>query len=361
MTACFFMSNANAQDCMGGELCGGKSPFILMNGENVTVSLNLHSNSTISNNVHSIELRFFDKNTNQTIPHVSFFLNTTKDNKVLMHDLFYTHTGSMVLTFSTSTDIGKWTVHGTSEPEWGGWMSKNDTVPITSSIFTEEGIYHIRLEILALVYPEIFDQNHSPTFDSWWSVDSQGNILRYDNNTIENSLKLGNRPVMDKILSPLKQFKSGTAANDIICKPDMQLLIQNREKIPICVKLDSVSNLLNRNWSYPSNCKYVRNPFTAGVEGMVMIEKNASDPSSGKSYFPRNSTVIIGWNNTVSWENLDDYLSSSVTSDQNLFDSGPIKPGADWQYDFECAGNYGYHSEPHPWMKGWIRVLPPSG
>jgi plastocyanin len=78
-----------------------------------------------------------------------------------------------------------------------------------------------------------------------------------------------------------------------------------------------------------------------------MIEKNASNPTSGKSYSPRNSTIVIGWNNTVSWINLD-VTPSSVTSDWNIFDSGPIPSGKDWQYSFECAGNYGYHSEPSP-------------
>lgn len=160
--------------------------------------------------------------------------------------------------------------------------------------------------------------------------------------------------------SPLKQFKSGVPANNIICRLDMQLLIHNQETIPICVKLRSVSNLLYRDWSYPTSCKYVHDPFTAGVEGLIMIEKNSHDPASGKSYFPINSTVVIGWNSTVSWIN-QDVAPSSVKSDYGLFDSGPILSGNEWRHDFDCVGNYGYHSEPHPWMKGWIRVLPPSG
>lgn len=166
--------------------------------------------------------------------------------------------------------------------------------------------------------------------------------------------------VARSILSPLKQFKSGIASNDIICKPDMQLLIQNQENFPICVKLDSVSNFLRHDWSYPTNCEYIHGQFTTGVTGLIIIENNASNQFSDKSYFPKNSTVVIGWNNTVSWIN-QDVTPSSVTSNWNLFNSGPILPGADWQHDFTCAGNYGYHSEPHPWMKGWIRVLPPIG
>lgn len=181
----------------------------------------------------------------------------------------------------------------------------------------------------------------------------------YDNKTIAESLDIGKRPVTNKILSPLRQFKSGVAASDIICRPDLQLLIQNQENFPICVKQNSVFNLLHQDWSYPSNCKYEQNAFTGGVAGLIVIEKNASNPSSDKSYYPKNSTVVIGWNNTVSWLNLDD-TPSSVTSNWNIFDSGVILPEKDWQHTFDCAGNYGYHSDPHPWMKGWIKVLPPS-
>jgi len=222
-----------------------------------------------------------------------------------------------------------------------------------------------------LVYKAVSDgiSNAVVTFSYFkWDATTQSDVEKtisepfsftiYENDTITKSLKLGNHPIRE-ILSPLRQFKSGVAANDVICRPDMQLLIQNQENFPICVKLDSVSNLLRQDWSYPVNCKYVHDPFTAGVAGLVIIEKNASDPSSDSSYSPRNSTVVIGWNNTVSWIN-QDLTPSSVTSNWNLFDSGPILPGNDWKHNFECAGNYGYHSEPHPWMKGWIRVLPPS-
>ncbi len=165
--------------------------------------------------------------------------------------------------------------------------------------------------------------------------------------------------VTSDYVSPLNQLKSGIAANDVLCRPDLQLLVENHEGLPICVKQNSVFKLLHQDWSYPSNCKYDQNVFTAGVGGLITIEKNASNPSSGKSYAPTNSTVVIGWNNTISWINLDD-TPSSVTSDWNLFDSSPILPGQDWKHSFECVGNYGYHSEPHPWMRGSIRVLPPD-
>ena len=55
--------------------------------------------------------------------------------------------------------------------------------------------------------------------------------------------------------SPRKQFKSCVAANDIICRPDLQLLIENQENLPICVKPRSASNLLRQDRSDPTNYK----------------------------------------------------------------------------------------------------------
>ncbi|GEM_PF-5896488 len=173
----------------------------------------------------------------------------------------------------------------------------------------------------------------------------------YDNST-------GSKPVNAVVLSPLKQFKSGVAANNIICRSDHQLLVHQGEKRPICVNPLSVTNLIKRGWEIPTHCDYKIN-FTYDLLGEVVIEKNASNQNSGKSYHPITGTVVIGFNNTVQWDNADD-ISSSVTSDWGLFDSGQILPDHYWRYNFECTGTYGYHSEPHPWMRGWITVLPPK-
>jgi predicted secreted protein with PEFG-CTERM motif len=131
-------------------------------------------------NVHYLWLRFFDAKNDALIKKLTFFINATKDDKVLIHDLFYTKTGLMMMKFFPSRDMGEWTVNGTREPTLGGWMSENDTLPITTSVFAENGIYRIHLEVLALVNAnELVDQNNPPAFDSWWSVDEKGNISKY--------------------------------------------------------------------------------------------------------------------------------------------------------------------------------------
>lgn len=252
--SCFVLPDIHAQDCMGGPFCGGNTPFAPTLNRNVTVSLNFYSNYTIPNNVHYLWLRFFDAKTNESIKNVSFFINATKDNKVLMHELFYTKTGFMLMKFHPDSDMEKLIINGTSEPTLGGMMSENDTLPITTSVFATNGTYHIHLEVLTIDYPNnIIDQNNPPTFDSWWLVDEKGNISKYDSHAIGTSLQLENNTVANKIQSPLQQFKSGIALKDITCAPDLQLVIKAKNRSPACVKPEDVSKLVERGWADKPN------------------------------------------------------------------------------------------------------------
>ena len=68
----------------------------------------------------------------------------------------------------------------------------------------------------------------------------------YDNST-------GFKPANVVVLSPLKQFKSGIAANDVKCQQDLQLVIKSEDGSPTCVKPDDVSRLINIDWAEPAN------------------------------------------------------------------------------------------------------------
>lgn len=50
-------------------------------------------------------------------------------------------------------------------------------------------------------------------------------------------------------LSPLKQFKSGIAANNVKCEQGLQLVIKAKDNSPACVKLDSAYMLIKRGWA----------------------------------------------------------------------------------------------------------------
>ena len=50
--------------------------------------------------------------------------------------------------------------------------------------------------------------------------------------------------------SPLKQFKSGTPANDVKCEQGLQLVIKVEDDSPACVKLQTEQKLVERGWGW---------------------------------------------------------------------------------------------------------------
>lgn len=106
---------------------------------------------------------------------------------------------------------------------------------------------------------------------------------------------------------------------------------------------------------------------------IVKILDGASDPNNQKFLDPEVVTVVIGVNNTVRWINEDSSPHTLTTDngykdpDSGLFDvrerpqdeGGPfIMPRESWEFTFTQAGEYGYHGEPHPWIRGTVIVLP---
>ncbi|MGD1054710.1 MAG: cupredoxin domain-containing protein [Nitrososphaerales archaeon] len=77
---------------------------------------------------------------------------------------------------------------------------------------------------------------------------------------------------------------------------------------------------------------------------------------SGFAFHPATITVVIGVNNTVTWTN-NDATSHTVTSDNSLFGSGTLAPGATYTQTFDQAGTYGYHCSIHPTMKGTVHAV----
>jgi predicted secreted protein with PEFG-CTERM motif len=137
-----------------------------------------------------ILFRFFDSNTNTTINNVSFYLNVTKGDKILMHDLFYTHTGFLTIKFLPGGEVGKWTVNGDQDPVLGGWTSQTDNVNVIAPILTEGGLYHFNLSLLALDYANtLIDQTNPPKFDSYLSVgDVSNQNINYQNTRYNTTL-----------------------------------------------------------------------------------------------------------------------------------------------------------------------------
>jgi len=85
----------------------------------------------------------------------------------------------------------------------------------------------------------------------------------------------------------------------------------------------------------------------------ITIVQGAGSSSNGQFYSPANYTVPAG--TTVTWVNRDG-TTHSVTSDNGLFDSGPLPSGASFSYTFSQPGVYHYSCNYHSWMTGTIVV-----
>ena len=118
-----------------------------------------------------LKLRLFDANNNQTITSDSFFVKVTKDDQLLMRELFYTKSGILTIKFKPTNTPGKWQAYGDIEPTLGGWTATNDQVRVDAPIFLEGGLYHFEIKFIGIdAAKNIFKQGDEPTFNSYLSV-----------------------------------------------------------------------------------------------------------------------------------------------------------------------------------------------
>jgi hypothetical protein len=74
------------------------------------------------------------------------------------------------------------------------------------------------------------------------------------------------------------------------------------------------------------------------------------------------SSVTVGVGETVTWRN-DGPSAHTATATDGSFDTGLLDSGESGSATFQEAGAFGYLCEPHPFMKGTVRVVaqPSSG
>jgi plastocyanin len=77
----------------------------------------------------------------------------------------------------------------------------------------------------------------------------------------------------------------------------------------------------------------------------------------GMAFTPSSITVKEG--TTITWTNKD-AISHTVTSDDNLFDSGSLGNGKTFTYTFTTTGTYQYHCSIHPSMTAKVIVTSAS-
>lgn len=70
-------------------------------------------------------------------------------------------------------------------------------------------------------------------------------------------------------------------------------------------------------------------------------------------FAPATLTVPVG--TTVTWTN-NDVTAHTTTSDNGVWDSGTLNPGASYSFTFMTKGTFGYHCTIHSFMKGTVVV-----
>ncbi len=86
----------------------------------------------------------------------------------------------------------------------------------------------------------------------------------------------------------------------------------------------------------------------------VYIAYGASK-DTGIELNPGNITVIIGVNNTVTWENLD--TVSQTLAGTSSFSTQTLAPGASFSYTYTTPGVYPYSSPTYSFEKGIVTVI----
>ena len=76
--------------------------------------------------------------------------------------------------------------------------------------------------------------------------------------------------VVDKINSPLKQFKAGIPIYELQCKQDLIIIKKTSDGSPACVKLGTAEKLLQRGWEDVLPC--------LGMCGSVPLKLNQTNP-----------------------------------------------------------------------------------
>jgi plastocyanin len=83
----------------------------------------------------------------------------------------------------------------------------------------------------------------------------------------------------------------------------------------------------------------------------AMVELSSSDITSW------GFAAVVPVGGTITWSNMGSQ-AHTVTATDGSFDSGLVDPGGSVTLHFDTGGTFAYMCTPHPWMKGFVTVVP---
>ncbi len=114
-------------------------------------------------------VRLFDADTEEDFEHVSYFITARKDDRVLMHDLFYSEEGP--LTIRIQPTEGEVSVFGARDPFLDAWVGQGGEITIRGPLLLDGGLYQFVIDIFSIDHVRGILED-SVSFESWLSVGS---------------------------------------------------------------------------------------------------------------------------------------------------------------------------------------------
>ena len=139
-----------------------------------------------------LQLRLFDSNTGQTVPHTSYFVETWKDEKLLLRQNFHAHSGDLTLKIKpTNVPVNEVIVYGDQLPELPNtWTAFGDKIDVLAPVLLDSGLYHFKITITGIDFDRnIFAEKDYKSFDSWLSVgDISNHKITHGGKTYDTSV-----------------------------------------------------------------------------------------------------------------------------------------------------------------------------
>ncbi len=99
--------------------------------------------------------------------------------------------------------------------------------------------------------PQLADYYHDSRV---WTYDGTNWTFKDEQIMIDAKSQTGLSLIPSHVPSPLKQFKSGTGASNVVCKQGFQLILKRENGSPACVKPEDVTKLVSQlMWGLPIN------------------------------------------------------------------------------------------------------------
>jgi hypothetical protein len=165
----------------------------------------------------------------------------------------------------------------------------------------------------------------------------------------------GGSVVIEIILSPLKQFKSGIPFDKIQCKESL-FPVKKYDGSPACVKPDTATKLIQLAWV--DSDEYTvhlggGNDLDIIQEQTIFLNNGIDDYDSGTSFNPIYVKSILGKDNKITWFNAKQE-SVQLQSDENYFNV-TVAPQEKFTFEFDTVGAHKYHDTVN-WKRGTVFV-----